>query len=136
MVFASLRRPGAARALLASLSACALLAGCASTPWMRRWSHPVTVAEVVQLSRHGVAPDAIIAKMNRAGTVYNLSESQYAEIRKRGVTPQVIAYMKGTYRQAVEKFPKLAHDETMSCWYLGYDGMWYGGGAEGFHPDC
>jgi hypothetical protein len=38
----------------------------------RRWGHAVTVAEVLYLSQHGVAPEAIIAKMNRGGTVYVL----------------------------------------------------------------
>jgi len=38
------------------------------------------------------------------------------------VTPQVIAYMQGTYKQAVAKFPKLANDPNLGCWYLGPDG--------------
>jgi len=111
-------------------------AACAHVPWIHRFGHPVHVSEVVALSQHGVPPDQIIAKMNRGGLVYNLSEVDYVEIRKRGVTPQVIAYMQATYTQAVDQFPKLANDATLSCWTLGPDGYWYGGGAEGFHPDC
>jgi uncharacterized lipoprotein YmbA len=68
-------------------------AGCAHAPWAHRFGHPVHVNEVVALSQHGVAPDQIVAKMNRGGLVYNLSEVAYVEIRERGVTPQVIAYM-------------------------------------------
>jgi hypothetical protein len=110
--------------------------GCAHAPWVHRFGHPVHVSEVVALSQHGVPPDQIVAKMNRGGLVYNLTEEDYVEIRRRGVTPQVISYMKRTYTQAVEEFPKLAQDSTMSCWFLGPDGHWYGGGPDGFHPDC
>ena len=132
-----LRGSTRARRALGVAAALALgLAGCAHAPWQPRAGHPVHVSEVVALSRHGVAPDQIVAKMNRGGLVYNLSETDYVEIRKQGVTPQVIAYMRSTYSQAVVEFPKLANDTTMSCWYLGPDGHWYGGGPHGFHPDC
>jgi hypothetical protein len=110
--------------------------GCANLPGSHRFGHPVHVSEVVALSQHGVPPDEIIAKMNRGGLVYYLSEVQYTEIRSRGVTPQVIEYMKVTYVQAVAEHPKLAADASMSCFYLGPDGHWYAGGPEGFHPDC
>lgn len=110
--------------------------GCAHGPWVHRFGHPVHVSEVVALSQHGVPPDQIIAKMNRGGLVYKLSEVEYTEIRQRGVTPQVIAYMKATHVQAVEQFPKLADDASFGCWYLGPDGHWYGGGPDGFHPEC
>lgn len=111
-------------------------AGCAHAPWIHRFGHPVHVSEVVALSQHGVPPDRIIAKMNRGGLVYKLTEVEYAEIRERGVTPQVIAYMRATYTQSVEVLPKLADDPYEGCFYLGPDGYWYGGGPDGFHPDC
>jgi hypothetical protein len=109
---------------------------CANAPWVHRFGHPVHVSEVVALSQHGVPPDQIIAKMNRGGLVYNLSEVEYTEIRRRGVTTQVIQYMQSTYTQALSQFPKLAQDTNFNCWYLGPDGHWYGGGPQGFHPDC
>ena len=126
------------RSLAGGLVALCLLAapGCANVPWARRFGHPVHVSEVVALSQHGVPPDQIIAKMNRGGLVYSLTEDEYVEIRKRGVTPQVIAYMQGTYTQAVASFPKIAKDPNLGCWYLGPDGHWYAGGPDGLHPDC
>ena len=134
----SLRHRARARGACGIAAALLLgLAGCSHAPWQApRAGHPVHVSEVVALSMHGVAPDQIVAKMNRGGLVYDLTEADYVEIRKRGVTPQVIAYMRSTYTQAVKQFPKLANDKTMSCWYLGPDGYWYGGGPHGFHPDC
>lgn len=116
--------------------ATASLLGCAHAPWGHRFGHPVHVSEVVALSQNGVPPDQIVAKMNRGGLVYNLTEAQYTEIRERGVTTRVIQYMRSTYTQAVEQHPKLAEDATLSCFYLGPDGHWYGGGPLGFHPDC
>ena len=121
-------------ALTATLLLAAL--GCSHAPWIHRYGHPVHVSEVVALSQHGVPPDQIIAKMNRGGLVYNLSEAQYTEIRTQGVTPQVITYMKTTYVQAVEAFPRAGDDPNLGCWYLGPDGHWYGGGPQGFHPGC
>ena len=110
--------------------------GCASLG-MRRWGeHPVTVTEVVILSQHGVAPEKIVAKMRRGGTVYHLSEAQYASLRQKGVTPVVIAYMQEAHAEAVRAFPKLAEDKDLSCWNLGFDGYWYAGGPWGLHPDC
>jgi hypothetical protein len=109
---------------------------CAHAPWVHRFGHPVHVSEVVALSQHGVPPDRIIAKMNRGGLVYHLTEVEYVEIRQRGVTPQVIEYMRATYTQATGQIPKLAQDPFLGCWTLGPDGYWYGGGPEGFHPDC
>ncbi len=132
LCYRMLARVAAALAVAGLLGA----AGCAHAPWAHRFGHPVHVSEVVALSQHGVAPDRIVAKMNRGGLVYNLSEVEYVEIRERGVTPQVIAYMQSTYTQAVGQYPKLAGDSAMSCWNLGPDGHWYGGGPEGFHPDC
>jgi hypothetical protein len=104
-----------------------------STP---RWGHPVTVVEVVYLSQHGVAPEKIVAKIQRSGIVYLLSEEQLKSIRAKGVTPVVIDYMRQTLVEAEEQYPKLKDDKDLSCFYLGPDGFWYGGGPWGFHPDC
>jgi hypothetical protein len=127
------------RRLLALLALASLAAGAAGCGGLggRRWGeHPVTVTEVVILSQHGVAPEKIVAKMRRGGTVYHLSEAQYAELRKKGVTPVVIAYMQQAHAEAVRAFPKLAQDDDLSCWNLGFDGFWYLGGPFGLHPEC
>ena len=133
--------PGTRRAsgwlsLLAIASLCAGGVGCASLFGKRFGEHPVTITEIVILSRHGVAPEKIIGKIRRGGTLYNLSEKQYADLRAKGVTPSVIDYMKRSYAEAVKEFPKLAEDEDLNCWNLGFDGFWYAGGPYGLHPDC
>ncbi len=129
----------AARRLLALVAAVSLATSSVACGGLaaRRWGeHPVTITEVVILSQHGVAPEKIIGKMRRGGTVYHLSEAQYAELRKKGVTPAVIAYMQQGHAEAVRAFPKLADDKDLSCWNLGFDGYWYSGGPFGLHPDC
>jgi len=129
-------RKGIHVALALALLGAALLSGCSSLSGGRRWANPVTVTEITAMSQHGVAPQTIIEKMNRAGTVYNMTDNQYEQLRGLGVTPMVIDYMRKTYSQAVEEHPWLANDDNLECWYMGYDGVWYGGGPWGFHPDC
>jgi hypothetical protein len=138
MLTANRNRPRV-RQLLALVALLCLVAGavgCGSLGGRRWGEHPVTVTEVLILSQHGVAPEKIVAKMRRGGTVYNLSEAQYAELRKKGVTPVVISYMQQSYAEAVRAHPKLAEDDDLSCWNLGFDGFWYLGGPFGLHPDC
>jgi hypothetical protein len=101
-----------------------------------RSAHPVSVTEVVKLSQAGVEPDVIVYKMNLSGLVYTLTDEQCTQIRQRGVTPRVIDTMHGTYDQALAKHPKLAQDKYLACWYLGWDGAWYGRGPNGFHAGC
>jgi hypothetical protein len=120
--------------LLPGIALALVLSACAGMP--RRWSHPVTVSEVVFLSQAGVSPDDIIAKMKRGGTVYVLGDADAKALRKKGVTPMVLGYMQQTYVSAARKYPKIEKDETLSCFYMGPDGYWYGGGPWGFHPDC
>ena len=133
----SIERGARHRLAIAAVGICLAGAlGCASLG-SRRWGeHPVTVTEVVILSQHGVAPEKIIGKLRRGGTLYHLSDAQYASLRTKGVTPAVIAYMQQAHAEAVGSFPKLADDADLSCWSLGFDGYWYAGGPWGLHPDC
>jgi len=128
-------RTRAGLALLALATLALADSGCASLVG-RRWGEQVSVTEIVMLSKHGVAPEKIIGKIQRGGTIYHLSDAQYADLRKQGVTPAVISYMQRVHEQAVKEFPKLAADEDLNCWNLGFDGFWYAGGPFGLHPDC
>ena len=128
-----------ARATIAlfALAALALVAsGCAGGLLGKRFGEQVSVTEIVMLSKHGVAPEKIIGKIQRGGTIYHLSDEQYAGLRKKGVTAAVISYMQRIHEEAVKAFPKLAEDKDLNCWSLGFDGFWYAGGPYGLHPDC
>lgn len=75
------------------LSAAALLAGCATV----EPKPPVTIDQVVQMSREGVPAADIVQKMRDAGTVYRLSGSQLAKLKGEGVPDEVLDYMQETY---------------------------------------
>ena len=131
-----LRRASGWLALLGVAGLSLGTAGCAGITGKRFSEHPVTITEVVILSQHGVDPEKIIGKIRRGGTIYHLSDKQYADLRKKGVTPSVISYMQAVHAEAVKTFPKLGEDEDLNCWSLGFDGFWYAGGPWGLHPDC
>jgi hypothetical protein len=73
--------------------------GCAALTVER--PKPVTVPEIVELSKAGVPAADIIAKMSAAGTVYRLSASQLSNLARDGVAGEVIDYMQETYIGAV-----------------------------------
>jgi hypothetical protein len=71
-------------------------AGCASTPE----KGPVTVEQIIQMSRNGTDAPIILAKMQEAGTVYRLSGSRLAMLKSEGVPDPVLDYMLQTYLRA------------------------------------
>jgi hypothetical protein len=90
---------------------------------------PVTVEQIVKMSKAGIAPDEIVRRMRESRTVYRLSASQLAELRDKGVADPVIDYMQHTYLAAVRRSAKL---ENWSYWHRWSDGFWYGGEAFGW----
>lgn len=96
-----------------------LAAGCATRPP----PDPVTVPEVVEMTRSNVPPAAIIAAMKASETVYRLQASQLAELSRQGVAPEVLDYMQGTYLEAVRRD---AYYDDWRTWSRHGD-FWYGG---------
>ena len=85
---------------------------------------PVTVPEIIQLSREGVPPQDIIQQIRESGTVYRLNASQLADLRDEGVSDLVINYMQQTYLNAVTRDQALS---DWQYWHSGGGGYWYGG---------
>lgn len=86
-----------ASCILASSLAVALFsAGCATTPE----KGPLTVEQIVEMSRDGTDSPIILAKMQEAGTVYRLSGSRLAMLKSQGVPDPVLDYMLQTYLRA------------------------------------
>ena len=114
-----------ARTAVLALSFAALLAGCASRPQRV----PVTLEEIVQMSRAGTQPSEIIARMEASDTVYRLSGSEFARLKEQGVPDQVLDYMQETYL-----------DFERSRVYRYYDPWWgppypyWGWGYYGYYP--
>lgn len=61
---------------------------------------PVTVEQIIEMSRNGTDTPIILAKIQEAGTVYRLSGSRLAMLRSEGVPDPVLDYMLQTYLRA------------------------------------
>jgi hypothetical protein len=85
---------------------------------------PVTVPQIILMSREGVPSEDIIAKIQDSRTVYRLQASQLAQLKEEGVSDAVINYMQQTYINAVRSDQSL---EDWDNWTLAGDGFWYGG---------
>jgi outer membrane murein-binding lipoprotein Lpp len=87
-----------------------LLAGCATTPALP----PLSIDDVVQLSKANTPPDEIVRKMKETRTVYLVSASEMIKLSKEGVSEKVLDYMQATSIEAAR------NDER----YRNY-GPWY-----------
>jgi hypothetical protein len=106
-----------------------LLGGCATLGGEA--PPPVTVPEVVQMSKEGVPDYQIISEMRKSGTVYRLSAEELADLRDQGVADPVINYMQRTYLEAVRRRQELADWDN----WTNRDGWWYGGSPYGWPDD-
>jgi hypothetical protein len=84
-----------------ALSACllALLAGCASTAT----KPPVTVAQILAMSKDGTPADTIIASMHESNSVFRLPASALVALGEEGVPGPVLDYMQQTHFKAASK---------------------------------
>jgi hypothetical protein len=95
-----------------------LVSGCAM---LRSEKPPVTVAEVVQMSKEGLPPEAIIQKMRDSDAVYRLTAAQLSELHDLGVAGPVLNYMQQTYIEAERRSQNL---EDWSAWDMWGPGLW------------
>ena len=92
---------------------------------------PVTVPQIVAMSKAGEKPGAIIDKIHESHTVYRLTASQLADLESQGVAPSVIDYMQQTLISAIQREQARA---DWRYWSLDGDGYWYGGCPYGWGP--
>jgi hypothetical protein len=104
------------------LAAGLLMAGCST--YGKKNRPPVTVSQILEMSKAGTPPANIIARIRESGTVYRMKASDLAELKAQGVADEVIDYMQQTYLHAIEQDRQL---EDVSRWTLWHDGYWYGG---------
>jgi len=102
---------------LTFLTCVTLLSGCATLGFKQ--PEPVTVGQVIQMSKEGVPPEAIVKKMRDSETVYRFTAAQLAELHDLGVTDQVLDYMQQTYIEAERR------DQSRDDW--GAWNMWRAG---------
>ncbi|BCX89669.1 hypothetical protein MIN45_P2042 [Methylomarinovum tepidoasis] len=104
-----------------------LLAACTGT--VQETPPPLTIPQIIALSRQGESASEIIARIRASHTLYRLLPNQIERLRREGVPEAVIDYIQRQYRQAVRRYPELNDWES---WIL-YEGYWYAtpdGGAD------
>lgn len=57
--------------------------------------------EIVELSRQGLTPEAIMDRIRQSGSRYALLPSQYIDLVRRGVDPRVLDFMQSAYEQSL-----------------------------------
>jgi hypothetical protein len=72
-----------------------LLSGCAALGFKQ--PEPVTVGQVIEMSKEGVPAETIVNKMRDSEAVYRLTAAQLADLHDRGVADPVLDYMQRTY---------------------------------------
>jgi hypothetical protein len=80
------------------LTCITLLGGCATLGFKE--PEPVTVGEVIQMSKEGVPAQTIVQKMRDSGDVYRLTATRLVEVHDLGVADPVLDYMQHTYIEA------------------------------------
>ena len=115
-----------------------LVAGCAG---FDPGPPPLTKADVVQLSRDGETPAAIIARLKSSGTVLWLSATDIVEMRQAGVAAEVLDHLQATLLTELRfraQFDQLLYGPESSpfsrCGGFPPRGGRYGGGF--FAPFC
>jgi len=91
-----------------------LLSGCSTFGFKK--SEPITVGQVIQMSKDDVPPETIVKKIQDSESVYRLTAAQLAELHDMGVADPVLNYMQQTYIEA-ERRQQSAEDWDR-------DGMW------------
>jgi len=102
---------------LTFLTCVTLLSGCATFGF--KTPEPVTVSQVIQMSKEDVPPETIVKKMRDSGAVYRFTAAQLAELHDLGVADQVLDYMQQTYIEAERR------DQSRDDW--GEWDMWGSG---------
>lgn len=130
------------------VAAALLVAGCAATPRGEGpkilrltpeeaarigfvYPKPVTLDEVVALTRAGTAPQEIVRRMQETASVYRLTGIEFERLEAAGVDPKVLEHMTAAQRAEAEAAQRRALEEEAwrrSAWYDPYwpYGPYYG----------
>ena len=109
-------------ALLATLLA---LSGCASIVEPER--QPITLEQIVAMTKEGKDAKSIIRDIKESRTTYDVMASQYAKLSRDGVSDEILDFMQhGQLRLAERQGRRSAYDDLWlsSRYGWGYGGMW------------
>ena len=124
------RKSGLWFEFLAGVVGALLVSGCITVGGPQ--PEPVTVPQIVEWSRSGVAPEEIIERIRQSDTVYRLEASEYAELEEQGVSAPVLNYMQQTY---IDEIRRNSFLQERHYWTPGGAGYWYGGAPYGWPYD-
>lgn len=102
-----------ARLFLAALSV-ALLGACAG---LEPAAPPMTAADIVQLSKAGEPPEAIVDRLRKSRTVLWLSATDIVNLRQAGVAAPVLDYLQAVQMAEVRRrgqFEQMLYGPEMS----------------------
>lgn len=113
-------RPRVARWFVVGLMVAAVcfLAACQSLRSQR--PPPVTVGQIIEMTKAGVTSQQIIDQIRASETVFKMPASELIKLKGEGVSDDVINYMQQTYLESVR-------DEHSSRYY-NYPPYYYGYG--------
>ena len=77
---------------------------------------PVTLEQVIQMSKAGTPPADIINKLKESRSVFMLSGSQFARLHEDGVDDSVLDYLQNIYVASVDMDARLRYQSM----YWGY----------------
>jgi len=77
------------------LTCVTLLSGCAALGFKQ--PEPVTVGQVIEMSKEGMPAETIVNKMRDSEAVYRLTAARWADLHDLGVADPVLDYMQRTY---------------------------------------
>jgi hypothetical protein len=94
-----------------------ILCGCATYSYQYP---PVTIEEIIKLSKERMPAEQIIDKIKRSQTAYRLSADEIVEMKNVGVDSKVIDYMLRTYEDAVRREQELQDWRNWQFYYGHY----------------
>ena len=80
------------------LSSVIQFGGCATLTFKQ--PEPVTIGQVIEMSKQGVPAGTIVEKMRGSQSAYRLTAAQLAELHDLGIADHVLDYMQQTYIEA------------------------------------
>lgn len=107
--------------LFVLVSGGALLPSCAVySPEVK----PVTLPDIVQMSKDSLWSKYIINEIRKSHTAYTLKASEYTKLQQQGVSDSVVNFMLKTHINLIRQNYQM---RDSYYWYPGYPGYWYGG---------
>lgn len=85
---------------------------------------PVTVPDIVQMSKDKVSSKNIINEIRKSHTAYTLKANEFAKLQQEGVADSVVNYMQKTHLDLIRN-----NQQRQDSYYWGpyYGGYGYGG---------